>query len=130
MTKGRLHSVGLPCTLQDLTAKRYDLEGFAEYTELVRQCKHYSSSTQSLVEGMEEIITVLTTHNISTGSLYTTLEGTLKKWSSFKELLVSGAAFVEKQTPLRAKGLEENIEVSLLVLRVTSSGSTTLQSFH
>ena len=55
---------------------------------------------------------MLTAHNINTGSLYTTLEETLERWSSFKKLLISGVAFVEKQTPLRAKGLEENIEVS------------------
>lgn len=76
---------------------------------------------------MGEIFTVLTTHHINTGSLYTTLEGTLERWNSFKELLVSGTAFVEKQTPLRAKGLEENIEVSvLLFLATTSPGSTIL----
>lgn len=76
---------------------------------------------------MEEIIRVLTTHNISTGSLYETLEGTLERWGSFKELLVSGAAFVEKQTPLRAKGLEENIEVRFFLLCMTSIGSRDLQ---
>ena len=64
---------------------------------------------------------VLTTHNISTGSLYTTLEETLGRWSSYKELLVSGIAFVEKQTPLRAKGLEENIEVSFFCFEYVDS---------
>ena len=98
-----------------LSSKRYDLEGFVQYADSLRESQAFHSREAGRTQWVADVHTALRKYNIhiSEGDRET-LQRLQGVWAEFEACLADGVRFVEKQTPLKAQGLQESILVCVL----------------
>ena len=98
-----------------LSTKRYDLEGFVQYARSLRESQAFHSRETAQTQWVTEVCTTLRRYSITTSDqARETLQQLQVVWAQFEASLSDGQQFVEKQTPIKAQGLQENISVQII----------------
>ena len=96
-----------------MSAKRYDLEGFASYSQQLRKIENERDKEK---ETMQFVLSLLNSLLVSGVLVSKTDRNNAEEmeivWKMCGECVKEVSEFIEVQTPLKAQGLQENMEVS------------------
>ena len=96
-----------------MSAKRYDLEGFASYSQQLRKIENERDKEK---ETIQFVLTLLNSLLVSGVLVTKTDRNNVEEmeivWKMCGECVKEVSEFIEVQTPLKAQGLQENMEVS------------------
>ena len=97
---------------QILSCKRYDLEGFANYAQQIRHIEEQRDEEHETLRYSSTLLNSLLVSGVMVSRDERQLvEDTEKLWNECGEKVKEMAQFVDNQTPLKAQGLQENMEV-------------------
>lgn len=96
-----------------ISCKRYDLEGFAEYAQTLLQIQQCRDTEEPNLVYITKTYRALVSSGTGDAEKEKALvEEVAKVWKKCGNLLKDAKEFITSQTPLKAQGLQENIEVS------------------
>ena len=101
---------------QILSCKRYDLEGFAFYAQQVRIMREERERERDNLNRSSTLLKSLLASGVAVSrEVRGLMEHMETEWRQCERGIRDMEEFVHKQTPVKAMGLQENMEVSLKI---------------